>query len=54
MNYQDRKRMRTKSYWFNHGKKLVTCAVCTGSGYNDIDGSTRCQGCSGRGRIRQS
>jgi len=53
MSYQERKEQRTRRYWQQHGKKLVRCSACNGSGYYDHNGSPLCASCNGTGRERE-
>lgn len=54
MDYQERKEERRKQHAREHGKKLVTCSACSGSGYYDHNGSPPCGGCGGTGKVRET
>ena len=56
MNYHERKQARTEYYFKHiHGKKMVKCHACNGSGwYDNLDirgNSIECGGCYGRGKV---
>jgi DnaJ-class molecular chaperone len=51
--YQQRKEERRKAYFALHGKKLVTCIACNGSGRYDHNGAPRCSSCNGTGKVRE-
>lgn len=53
MNYEERKEERRHRYNELHGKKMVTCCACNGSGYYDSHGSPRCSACNGRGKVHE-
>jgi DnaJ-class molecular chaperone len=49
--FQERKAKRTEKFLSTVGKKLVTCAACSGSGYYDHEGSPSCGACDGKGKV---
>jgi DnaJ-class molecular chaperone len=49
-----RKMQRTKDYFAKHGKKLVKCIACDGSGRYDNNGSPKCGSCGGTGKVREN
>jgi DnaJ-class molecular chaperone len=52
MDWIERKKIRTEKYQKNHGKKLIKCIACNGSGYYDttINGKIpKCSSCMGTG-----
>jgi len=51
--YHERKAERTADYARRHGKKLVTCTACSGSGRYDHNGSPKCGACDGTGKERE-
>lgn len=51
--YEERKAERTAAYKRNHGRKLIVCPACSGSGYYDDTGSPLCGGCGGLGTVRE-
>ncbi|MCB1466672.1 MAG: hypothetical protein KDK08_05915 [Rhizobiaceae bacterium] len=54
MGWKERKAERKEHYDRHvHGKKLVTCAACSGSGYYDHNGSPKCGACGGKGKVRE-
>lgn len=52
--YQTRKAERTARYNAEHGRKLVTCVACNGSGYYDHNDSPPCGSCGGTGKVRET
>jgi hypothetical protein len=52
-NYHSRKDQRTREYWQAHGRKLITCSACMGSGVYDNVGSPPCGCCDGTGKTKQ-
>lgn len=57
MDWIDRKKKRTEEYMKNHGKKMIKCIACNGSGYydNTINGKIpKCSSCKGTGKERES
>ena len=52
-DYHRRKDARRKKFAARHGKKLVTCTACNGSGYYDHNGSPPCGCCNGTGKVRE-
>lgn len=52
--YAARKKQRTERYLKNHGRKLVVCTACNGSGRYDNTGSPACGCCGGTGKMKQS
>lgn len=52
-NYHSRKAKRTQEYWQEHGRKLITCSACMGSGRYDHVGSPPCGCCDGTGKTKQ-
>jgi DnaJ-class molecular chaperone len=56
MDWIERKKIRTEKYQKNHGKKLIKCIACNGSGYYDttINGKIpKCSSCMGTGLERE-
>ena len=51
--YHERKQKRTKAFMAKHGKKLIKCTACSGSGYYDNTGNPKCSACGGLGKVRQ-
>ncbi len=51
--YHQRKAARLLDYLKIHGKKLITCTACNGSGRYDDKGSPRCGLCNGTGKVRE-
>lgn len=49
-HYQIAKEERRKAYKENHGRKLVECSACSGSGRYDHNGSPKCGACNGTGK----
>lgn len=49
-DYKIRKEERRKAYQENHGRKLVECSACSGSGRYDHNGSPKCGACNGTGK----
>lgn len=52
-DYQLRKLERTKRFAADHGRKLVTCIACNGSGHYDHNGAPTCGSCNGTGKVRE-
>lgn len=52
-DYQTRKEQRRKAYGENHGRKLIPCTACSGSGFYDSHGSPKCGSCEGTGKERE-
>ena len=52
-DYQTRKAERRKAFMAKHGKKLVTCTACNGSGRYDHNGAPKCGSCNGTGKVRE-
>ncbi len=52
-NYEERKAQRTAEHRRNHGRKLVTCGACAGTGVYDHNGSPPCSSCDGTGKMRE-
>jgi DnaJ-class molecular chaperone len=52
-SYQERKLERTLRYQAEHGRKLVRCTACNGSGEYDHNGSPPCGSCGGTGKVRE-
>jgi DnaJ-class molecular chaperone len=53
-NFHERKAERTKKYNENHGRKLIKCGACNGSGIYDNIGTPPCGFCGGLGKVRES
>lgn len=51
--YKQRKLERTNDYNHNHGRKLVVCNACSGSGVYDIKNSPACGNCNGTGKVKK-
>jgi hypothetical protein len=52
-NQHQRKAERSNAYWRDHGRKLITCTACNGSGVYDHIGSPPCGWCEGNGKDRE-
>ena len=50
--YHRCKAERSNAYWREHGRKLITCTACNGSGVYDHIGSPSCGWCEGTGKDR--
>jgi DnaJ-class molecular chaperone len=53
MTWATRKAERREKYQREHGRKLVTCVACNGSGRYDHNGSPPCGACNGTGKVRE-
>jgi DnaJ-class molecular chaperone len=53
-DWKKRKELRKKEYLKQHGKKLIICGACNGSGRYDHNGSPPCGLCQGTGKMRES
>ena len=58
MNYQERKQARTEYYFKHiHGKKMIKCSACNGSGwYDELDlngNHIPCGACHGIGKVKE-
>lgn len=57
-DWKKRKEERTKAYWASHGKKLVKCLACNGSGWYDGTNKwgrqPKCGSCKGKGKVRET
>jgi hypothetical protein len=52
-SYEARKEHRRKEYEKNHGRKMIVCTACSGSGYYDTSRNGRtpkCGSCEGTGK----
>lgn len=54
MTWAERKAERREQYQREHGRKLVPCMACNGSGRYDHNGSPPCGACNGTGKIRET
>lgn len=52
-DYQLRKLERKKRFEADHGRKLMTCTACSGSGRYDHNGAPPCGSCNGTGKVRE-
>lgn len=55
MGFIEDKKVRTE-YYNNYikGWKMISCSACSGSGYYDNNGSPKCGGCDGQGKVKVS
>lgn len=52
-DFYKRKQARTDYYFkWVYGWKLKNCTACSGSGYYDHNGSSKCGACGGTGKER--
>lgn len=52
-DWKKRKELRRLEYIKMHGKKLIKCGACNGSGHYDHNGSPPCGCCQGTGKVRE-
>lgn len=52
--YKQRKMERTAAFHASHGKKMIKCTACNGSGRYDNTGSPKCRACGGKGKVQES
>ena len=50
-DWKKRKELRRLEYVKMHGKKLIKCTACNGSGHYDHNGSPPCGCCQGAGKV---